>query len=217
MRKQYKYLFWDLDGTLSDSAPGITRSAQYALSHFGIDVPDLSDLLCFVGPPLEESFKEFYHFSSEKADEAVAKYRERYEVTGLYENELYAGITDFLDAAHAAGKIQMVATSKPQRMADLVLKHFGIYDKFAFVGGREHDGTRKTKAEVIRYVMNSCGLQDRSDIIMIGDRKHDILGAKAVGLDSVGVLYGYGNRQELADAGATYIVNDLDELKELLL
>lgn len=217
MRKQYKYLFWDLDGTLSDSAPGITRSAQYALSHFGIDVPDLSDLLCFVGPPLEESFKEFYHFSSEKADEAVAKYRERYEVTGLYENELYAGIADFLDAAHAAGKIQMVATSKPQRMADQVLKHFGIYDKFAFVGGREYDGTRKTKAEVIRYVMNSCGLQDCPDIIMIGDRKHDILGAKAVGLDSVGVLYGYGNRQELADAGATYIVNDLEELKELLL
>lgn len=217
MKNQYKYLFWDLDGTLSDSALGITRSAQYALSCFGIDVPDISELRCFVGPPLEESFKEFYHFSPEKADEAVIKYRERYEVTGVYENALYPGIVDFLNEAHAAGKIQMVATSKPQRMADLVLKHFAIYDKFAFVGGREYDGTRKTKAEVIRYVMQSCGLHDCSDIIMIGDRKHDVIGAKEVGLDSVGVLYGYGTRQELSDAGATYIVKGLDELKNLLL
>lgn len=142
--KTYPYLFLDLDGTISDSAPGIVRSAQYALEAFGIPVSNPDDLLCFVGPPLEDSFQEFYHFTPQQADEAVKKYRERYEVTGVYENALYPGITDFLDAARRAGKTLMVATSKPQRMADLVLRHFGIADRFAFVGGRD-DATRRTK------------------------------------------------------------------------
>lgn len=214
--KKYRYLFIDLDGTISDSAPGIVRSAQYALDAFGIRVDNLDDLLCFVGPPLEDSFKDFYHFTSEQADEAVKKYRERYEVTGVYENALYPGITEFLDAARAAGYVLMVATSKPQRMADLVLSHFGIADRFAFVGGRD-DRSRRTKEEVIRYVMASNGLTDSSEIVMIGDRKHDVLGAKAVGMDSVGVLYGYGNREEFEAAGATYIVEDFEGLKRLLL
>lgn len=214
--KKYKYLFLDLDGTISDSAPGIVRSAQYALDAFGIHVDCLDDLLCFVGPPLEDSFKDFYHFTPAQADEAVKKYRERYEVKGVYENALYPGITDFLDTARTAGKILMVATSKPQRMADLVLSHFGIADRFAFVGGRD-DRAHRTKEEVIRYVMASNGLTDPSEIVMVGDRKHDILGAKAVGMDSVGVLYGYGNREEFEAAGATYIVNDFEELKLLLL
>lgn len=214
--KTYPYLFLDLDGTISDSAPGIVRSAQYALEAFGIPVSNPDDLLCFVGPPLEDSFQDFYHFTPQQADEAVKKYRERYEVTGVYENALYPGITDFLDAARRAGKTLMVATSKPQRMADLVLRHFGIADRFAFVGGRD-DATRRTKEEVIRYVMQCNGLTDLSQIVMIGDRKHDILGARAVGLDSVGVLYGYGSRQEFEAADATYIVNDLEELQRLLL
>lgn len=169
-----------------------------------------------MGPPLEESFKEFYHLTDEQTDEAVRVYRERYVVTGVYENSLYPGIIEFLDAARAAGKILMVATSKPQHMADVVLEYFGITDRFAFVGGR-NDLLHRTKEEVIRYVMKSNGLTDTSDIVMIGDRKHDILGAKAVGLDSVGVLYGYGNREEFKSAGATYIVKDFQELTQLLL
>lgn len=214
--KHYTHLFLDLDGTLSDSAPGILRSAQYALEAFGIHVDNLDDLLCFVGPPLEESFQEFYHLTPSQADEAVKVYRRRYEKIGVYENALYPGIPQFLDKARQAGKVLMVATSKPQRMADLVLSHFGIADRFAFVGGRE-DSSRRTKEEVIRYVMKENGLTRTEDIVMIGDRKHDVLGAKAVGLDSVGVLYGYGSRDEFQAAGATYIVDTLKELEELLL
>lgn len=214
--KHYTHLFLDLDGTLSDSAPGIVRSAQYALEAFGIHVDNLDDLLCFVGPPLEESFQEFYHLTPSQADEAVKVYRRRYEKIGVYENALYPGIPQFLDKARQAGKVLMMATSKPQRMADLVLSHFGIADRFAFVGGRE-DSSRRTKEEVIRYVMKENGLTRTEDIVMIGDRKHDVLGAKAVGLDSVGVLYGYGSRDEFQAAGATYIVDTLKELEELLL
>ena len=214
--KHYTHLFLDLDGTLSDSAPGIVRSAQYALEAFGIHVDNLDDLLCFVGPPLEESFQEFYHLTPSQADEVVKVYRRRYEKIGVYENALYPGIPQFLDKARQAGKVLMVATSKPQRMADLVLSHFGIADRFAFVGGRE-DSSRRTKEEVIRYVMKENGLTRTEDIVMIGDRKHDVLGAKAVGLDSVGVLYGYGSRDEFQAAGATYIVDTLKELEELLL
>lgn len=214
--KHYTHLFLDLDGTLSDSALGIVRSAQYALEAFGIHVDNLDDLLCFVGPPLEESFQEFYHLTPSQADEAVKVYRRRYEKIGVYENALYPGIPQFLDKARQAGKVLMVATSKPQRMADLVLSHFGIADRFAFVGGRE-DSSRRTKEEVIRYVMKENGLTRTEDIVMIGDRKHDVLGAKAVGLDSVGVLYGYGSRDEFQAAGATYIVDTLKELEELLL
>lgn len=214
--KHYTHLFLDLDGTLSDSAPGIVRSAQHALEAFGIHVDNLDDLLCFVGPPLEESFQEFYHLTPSQADEAVKVYRRRYEKIGVYENALYPGIPQFLDKARQAGKVLMVATSKPQRMADLVLSHFGIADRFAFVGGRE-DSSRRTKEEVIRYVMKENGLTRTEDIVMIGDRKHDVLGAKAVGLDSVGVLYGYGSRDEFQAAGATYIVDTLKELEELLL
>ena len=186
------------------------RSAQYALEAFGIHVDNLDDLLCFVGPPLEESFQEFYHLTPSQADEAVKVYRR------VYENALYPGSPQVLDKARQAGKVLMVATSKPQRMADLVLSHFGIADRFAFVGGRE-DSSRRTKEEVIRYVMKENGLTRTEDIVMIGDRKHDVLGAKAVGLDSVGVLYGYGSRDEFQAAGATYIVDTLKELEELLL
>ena len=214
--KHYTHLFLDLDGTLSDSAPGIVRSAQYALEAFGIHVDNLDDLLCFVGPPLEESFQEFYHLTPSQADEAVKVYRRRYEKIGVYENALYPGIPQFLDKARQAGKVLMVATSKPQRMADLVLSYFGIADRFAFVGGRE-DSSRRTKEEVIRYAMKEIGLPRTEDILMTGDRKHAVLGAKAVGLDSVGVLYGYGSRDEFQAAGATYIVDTLKELEELLL
>lgn len=214
--KSYTYFFLDLDGTLSDSAPGIVRSAQYALDAFGIHVEDLNELLCFVGPPLEESFQEFYHLSPAQANEAVRIYRTRYETIGVYENSLYPGIPQFLDKARQAGKTLMVATSKPQRMADLVLSHFNIADRFTFVGGRE-DNNRRTKEEVIRYVMKENGLTHTEDIIMIGDRKHDILGAKAVGLDSIGVLYGYGSRTEFEAAGATYIADTLQDLEKLLL
>ncbi len=215
--QRYTCLLFDLDGTISDSASGIVHSVRYALAHFGIQVLDCNDLLPFVGPPLEDSFKEFYHFSDEQAQEAVAKYHEHYKDIGIYENSLYPGITAFLESARQAGYGLCVATSKPQAMADSVLRYFKIHDCFDWVAGRGDDRvSRRTKADVIRYVLEQMQMVDLCKALMIGDRKFDVIGAKTVGIDSVGVLYGYGNRKEFEEAGATYIVRNLSELAALL-
>ncbi len=216
MKKPYRHLLLDLDGTLTDPAEGITKSVAYALQHFGIEVQDLSTLHPFIGPPLVDSFQEFYHFSPQQVQEALVKYREYFSQQGLYENEIYVGIKDFLRQANEAGLKLYLATSKPEVFARQILEHFGILNEFVFVGGALLDSSRNAKADVIRYVLSSCKLTPQDDMVMVGDRKHDILGAKAVGIDSVGVLYGYGSYEELSAAGATYVVKDINELKELL-
>lgn len=214
---KYKYLFFDLDGTLTDSMPGITRSVAYALSHFGIQIDDLNELRSFVGPPLKDSFKEFYHFTDEQIAEAVLRYRERFAEKGLYENEVYPGITDFLEKASRQGYRLMVATSKPEVFAKRILEYFHMDGCFEFIGGSGMDGSRHTKAEVIEYVLRENGIGDLEKVVMIGDRKHDIIGAKTMGIDSIGVLYGYGDREELKVAGADYVVEDIKGLEALLL
>ena len=201
---KYQYLFFDLDGTVTDPMQGITRSVAYALNHFGIVVNDLRELCPFIGPPLKDSFIEFYQFTEVQAEEAVKKYRERYSETGLYENEVYPGMAELLEQARRKGYQLMMATSKPDVFAGLIL------------GGSGLDGSRHTKADVIEYVIRENGITDLSKVVMIGDRKHDIIGAKAVGIDSIGVLYGYGDREELMTAGADYIVEDIEELMSLL-
>lgn len=214
---KYRYLFFDLDGTVTDPMQGITRSVDYALNHFGIIVNDLRELCPFIGPPLKDSFMEFYQFTESEAEEAVKKYRERYAETGLYENEVYLGIAEFLEKARHQGYELMLATSKPDVFARLILKHFQLDGFFSFVGGSGLDGSRHTKAEVIEYVLHENGITDLSRVVMIGDRKHDVIGAKAMGLDSIGVLYGYGDREELTAAGADYMVEDIAGLESLLL
>lgn len=215
--KQYNYLLFDLDGTITNSETGITRCVEYALSHFGIQVSDLHDLLPFIGPPLLDSFKEFYHFTDEQAVIATEKYRERYKDKGIYENELYPGIEELLAEAAQQGKTVILATSKPEIFARRILDYFKLSSYFSFIAGSGLDGSLHTKTDVINYILQSNNITDLSTVVMIGDRKHDIIGAKNVGIDSIGVLYGFGDYDELSEAGATHIVKDIAELRNLLL
>ena len=214
-----QHIFFDLDGTLTDSMPGITRAVQYALKRYGIQVDDLNVLKPFVGPPLPESFKEFYDFPDHDAHEAVFVFREYYNVKGWMENAPFPGVEAMLQDLRDAGKELYVATSKPEEMAKRVLDHFGLTKYFRFVGGAEDDGGEKLrvkKDQVIQYVMDSCGLENKDEIIMVGDRRHDIEGAEKTGISSVGVLYGDGCREELSEAGADWITETPETLLELL-
>ena len=210
-----QYLLFDLDGTLTDPMVGITSSVQYALEKFGVRVRYLKELIPFIGPPLAESFQKFYGFSKEDAERAIQYYREYYAPKGIFENEVYEGIPEMLAHLTEAGFTLLVATSKPTVFARKVLKHFGIEDYFSFVGGSELDGSRTKKAEVISYILKICGIRAK-EAIMIGDRRHDIEGGKACGLESVGVLYGYGTEQELTEAGADHIIRTVAELEDYL-
>lgn len=210
-----QYLLFDLDGTLTDPMVGITSSVQYALEKFGIPVRYLKELIPFIGPPLAESFQKFYGFSKEDAEKAIQYYREYYAPKGIFENEVYEGIPEMLAHLTEAGFTLLVATSKPTVFARKVLKHFGMEDYFSFVGGSELDGSRTKKAEVISYILKTCGIEAK-EAIMIGDRRHDIEGGKACGLESVGVLYGYGTEQELTEAGADHIIRTVAELEDYL-
>ncbi len=216
MRHEYTCILMDLDGTIIDSMPGITRSAQYALRHFGIQVDDLDELRPFIGPPLKYSFMEFYGFSDAQADAAVQKYRERYAVKGVHENTLYNGMEHFLEHMTRCGKTCLLATSKAAHFAEQILTELHLRQYFALVGGSGLDGSRDTKADVIRYVLDEQGITDTSAVVMVGDRKYDVIGARQVGVDSIGVLYGYGSREELEQAGATCIVRDVRELEDVL-
>jgi len=204
-----EYLLFDLDGTLTDPKEGITKSVQYSLRHFRIEVENLDDLCCFIGPPLKDSFMEYYGFSEEQAKKAIDIYREYFSKKGLYENKAYEGVLDVLQALLKAGKKLYVASSKPEVFVRMILKHFELDSCFLFMGGADMDETRVKKADVIRYV-----LKDKA--VMIGDRKHDVLGAKETGIASVGVLYGYGSRQELTEAGADVLAETIFELQNLL-
>lgn len=211
-----EYLFFDLDGTITDSMPGITRSVQYALRHYGIHVEDLNELKPFVGPPLPDSFQRFYQFSKEEAMEAIDVFREYYTEKGWLESAVYQGVETMLRALKQSGRKLYIATSKPETMARQVLEYYGLADCFEYIGGAIDDVNRAKKDEVIEYVMETCGLSDAKQIVMVGDRRHDIEGAQKNKIDAVGVLYGYGNREELETAGARWIVEDVTALHELL-
>ena len=208
----YQYILFDLDGTLTDPGLGITNSVMHALKKFDIDIPDRAALYKFIGPPLQESFEKYYDFSNEKSERAIQYYREYFKVSGLYENEVYDGIEDLLKNLKAQNKSVILATSKPEVFAVEILKHFQLDKYFDFIAGATMDETRVKKADVISYALDSCKISDLSAAIMIGDREHDILGAKQIGLDSIGVLFGYGSREELEAAGATYIASDVADI-----
>lgn len=212
----YDWLLFDLDGTLTDPFEGITRSVEYALNAFGIEVEDRRVLAPFIGPPLVESLTERYGFSMEDAVAAVAKYREYFAVKGLYENELFEGIPELLSDCRKAGYKISMATSKPTHYARIIAEHFDIARYFDAIHGSSLDGTRITKSSVVAEAVAEEHL-DPSRALMIGDRRHDVEGAGEHGIRTVGVLYGYGSREEHTAAGAAYIVNDLDELRELLI
>lgn len=202
---RYKYALFDLDGTLTDPGEGITRSVQYALSKFGINVENRQELYCFIGPPLHESFEVYYGFSRPDAMRAVDAYREYYSVKGIFENEVYGGIREALADLQKSGVKLCLATSKPEYYARQILEHFALDGYFTAAAGSNMDGTRTKKAEVIERALMLLGDPDVRDCIMIGDREHDVLGAGAHDMDAMGVLFGYGSEQELRDAGAKYI------------
>ncbi len=215
--KEYKYILFDLDGTLTDPAVGITTSVAYALKKFGIEVSDITQLNHFIGPPLLDSFMECYGFDKEKAQTAIDYYRERFRVKGLYENVVYDGIPEMLRKLKDSGKKLILATSKPEPFAKEILQHFGLEEFFVYAAGSNFDGTRTAKAEVIDYALEAAGVTDKTTAVMIGDREHDIIGANKTELDSIGVLYGYGSREELESAGATHIAETVEELTKLIL
>ena len=207
------YLF-DLDGTLTNPKLGITRGLQFALKFFGIAVSDPSQLEKFIGPPLRQTFSEEFGLSKESAEIAVQKYREYYGATGLYQNEVYKEIPELLAKLKEKGKILAVATSKPTIYAIQVLEHFGLLEFFAVVSGSEFDGTRDSKSEVIKYALSQLGVSGER-VVMIGDRMYDIIGAKEIGIKSIGVTYGFGTYEELKKAGADKIVDRVEELYSL--
>ncbi|WP_417671513.1 HAD family hydrolase [Roseibium sp.] len=195
----YKVILFDLDGTLTDPFEGITRSIQYALERLGAEVPEAAELRWCIGPPLWDSFKVLLNTDDRKRqDEAVAFYRERYTATGLFENTLIAGINRLIDELKADDRRLFVATSKPHAYAGKIVEHFGLMPCFEKVYGSELDGTRSAKAELISHILSEEGLS-ASDCAMIGDRKHDLVGANANAVDGFGVLWGYGSREELAN------------------
>ena len=210
------YILYDLDGTLTDPRVGITKSIEYALAHFGIDVENLNELTKFIGPPLRDTFREYYSFSDSDVKVAVDKFQEYFAEQGLYENIIYDGIAEMLRAQYEDGRKIVLATSKPQVFAHKVLEQFEIDKYFELIVGSELSGERSDKAEVIKYAVDTLAINP-SDAIMIGDRKYDVIGSRAHGIDSIGVLYGYSSKGELKEAGANYIVETVEELGEKII
>ena len=211
----YKYILFDFDGTVFDTVEGITKSVQYALKKRGIEA-ELDSLRCFAGPPLVDMFMEKFDLSQEEAEAATEDFRERYQPIGLYECRVFPGIKELLRTLIHAGMHVGIATSKPQHLAEELLAGEGMLELFEVISGSDSDGNNNSKAAVLTRAMNALGA-DRKETVLVGDTKYDIAGAKACGVDCIGVRYGYAAEGELASAGADHIVNDLQQLKALLL
>ena len=209
-----KSILFDLDGTLTDSGEGIMKCALLALNHYGIDVPNMNVLRSFVGPPLWDSFVRF-GIKPEEADNAVEVYRSRYLTVGKFENFPYPGIHDLLRKLKADGHKLYVATSKPEPTAIEIIEYFQLAEFFEIICGATYDGTRGSKADVIAYLLSQCGQIE--NIVMVGDTAYDVIGAKAHGIPTVGVSWGYGKIEDMEQAGAAGIANTMDELYELIL
>ena len=213
---KYQTILFDLDGTLTDSQEGITKSVQYALAHFGIHVENLSSLKKFIGPPLTESFKAFYGMDDEAAHVGLMKYRERFIDVGWAENAVYPGVEPMLARLQSAGKRLLLATSKPELQARRIMDHFGLSRYFDHIcGPGPHHPDSYSKSDVIGDALKRAGLTAGEGIVMVGDRHHDVDGARAAGLPCIGVLYGYGSRRELG--GACCLAEDVSALERLLM
>mgnify|MGYP002514687816 CR=1 FL=1 len=211
------YLLFDLDGTLTNPQEGITKCVQHALRAFGIEEPDLEKLIPFIGPPLIQSFMEFYNMSEEDARKAVAVYRERFSTVGLFENFPYPGIADMLAELKAQGKILAVASSKPTIYVRRILEKFELAPYFDVVEGSNLDGTRVDKKEVIAEVLSQLDNPSADDLLMIGDRKFDVIGAREMGFGCVGVRFGFAAPDELEQSGAVYIADTVRDLHRYLI
>ncbi len=212
---RYKYILFDLDGTLDDPFEGITKSVEYAMKKFGVDC-DRNTLKCFIGPPLTDSFMSVFHLCEEDAFRAVDYYREYYRPTGIFEVTIYDGIKELLAELKSVGYKLVLATSKPKIFADMILEKFGLAEYFEATFGSELDGTRVKKDEVIKYAFESYPM-DKSLAIMVGDRRHDVEGAHKNGIPCIGVTFGYGDREEHISCGAEHIVDTVSELRAFFL
>lgn len=216
-----KVILFDLDGTLTDPGVGITNSVMYALEKYGIIVSDRSELYKFIGPPLMQSFENYYGFDKNEAERAVSLYREYFRDRGIFENQVYDGIKQLLGTLKAKGKVVGLATSKPEVYAKQILEHFELDGNFDFISGSMMSGERTDKGEVIAWAVQLLGEKQKQkytaeEMVMIGDREHDVIGARKNRITSIGVLYGYGSREELTEAGADAVVSSVGELAEML-
>jgi phosphoglycolate phosphatase len=210
------HILFDLDGTLTDPKPGITRCIQYALVRLGEPVPETDDLLWCIGPPLQENFAQLLrHPTDDLVQQAISYYRERFATIGKFENEVYPAIPEVLSTLQQEGYHLHVATSKPYVYAIDIVRHFGLSHYFEGIFGSELDGRLRDKAELIAYILQTQQI-GRFHCVMVGDRKHDILGARANAIPCIGVTYGYGSRDELEEAGANYLVDSPEELEMIL-
>lgn len=208
----YQFILFDLDGTLIDSGSGITRCVMYALDKFHIKVEDPQQLRPFIGPPLKYSFQTFCGLGEADSELAVKYYRERFSTKGVYENEVYPNVEKTLQELKERGKTLIIATSKPEKYTIEILKYLHLYEYFDYIVGATMDGSRSEKADVIRYALESAGIRDKAQAVMIGDRNYDILGAKENELHSIGVLYGFGDREELTSAGADHLAEEVQDI-----
>ncbi|MCX4327854.1 MAG: HAD hydrolase-like protein [Lachnospiraceae bacterium] len=215
----WKYILFDLDGTITDSSEGIINCIIYALGKMGHDIPSYKELYRYIGPPLYKGFQEIAGMEYKEALEAAAIYREKYSVTGLFENKPYDGIEEVLKILKENGKVTGLATSKPEEYAIRILEHFNLAGYFDKITGGVPDGSRNDKEIIIEESISRFGLsgKDKPDIIMIGDRKYDIIGAKKCGIASAGVYYGFARKGELEEAGADYIIDTVSGITGLLL
>ncbi len=200
-----KYLFFDLDGTVINSEDGIFNAVEYAIRKMGFKPQKRSELLHYIGPPLARTFSSDYNLDAETAMQTVNAYREYYSVKGIFECRLYDGVKEMLEKLHESHTL-VLATCKPTVMATRILEHFALSDLFTLISGPELDGTRGEKDEVVAYAMEKLAIKNPSDVLMIGDRRDDVCGAKKCGIESAGVLWGFGTREELTTAGADYLL-----------
>lgn len=213
--KKYKCLFFDLDGTLTDSSEGIINSIIYALEKMNVDIKDKAILKKFVGPPLMDSYKKYYGFNQEEAELGLKLFREYFSVKGIFENRLFDGIYDLLEQLYNAGVEIVLATSKPDVYAEQILEHFGIKKFFTHISACPMEEADTTKLDIIKGALKMTSVKNKEEILMIGDTFLDVNGAKECGLDSIGVLYGTDGPEELKVA--TYIAKDVEELKNILI
>ena len=212
----YKAIFFDLDGTLTESGEGITKSVQYALEKLGVSASDLEPLKVFVGPPLLDQFMKYAGFDKETAQKGIEYYRERYSEKGMYENTVYPGVENALAELKRRGYRLAVASAKPTFYVTQIMDHFNLSRYFEVIAGTDLNGPKVSKSQVIEEALERMNLSDHRDqVIMVGDREHDVIGAKHAGIDCLGVLYGFGTREELETAGADYIVELPEEILKM--
>lgn len=215
-KKKYDVILFDLDGTLTDPKVGIVNSIQYALSKFGLDEKNPDLLVSFIGAPLFECLRKQYSLDETQAEQVVGFYREYYSDVGMYENSVYAGIPELLNELNQHGNKLIVATLKPTVFAERVLRHFHLHACFSFVVGGRPDRIGSSKTEIIEQALSRLTGVERRKIVMVGDRKHDIIGARNNGIDSIAVTYGYGTIEELQNEGPTHVARSLESLRALL-